>query len=397
MDEINEQDAAKPAKNGKIVPNLDIAVTILESDPYFDNGIWYDEFLNRFLTGNPPREWKDADDIATRLYIQRECGIKKISRGDVCEALALIATRNKRNCVKQWVESLQWDKTPRIEHMLSDHFGVDETAYTLAVSKNFWLSMIARIMKPGCQVDNMMVLIGKQGAKKSSALRIIGGDWFAEQHQDASNPKAFAEIIQGKILIEISEMDSFNKATITSVKQIVTCVSDRYRNPYDRHATDHPRQCIFAGTTNREDWGGDVTGARRFWPIRIPHGHIVDIAAIAKNREQYFAEALAIYLNGATWWEMPEEETEDHQSALYTPPAWVEPIQNYIEFEDNVRRVEPITELRISDIMSEALKLEKSQWNKGSEMRIAECLTHLGFSRKKRRVGTQTHWLWVKN
>jgi len=97
-------------------------------------------------------------------------------------------------------------------------------------------------------------------------LQIIGGDWFAEQHESATNPKGFAEILQGKLLIEISEMDSFNRTEVNRVKQTVSCPSDRYRPSYGHHAQDHLRQCIFVGTTNRDDYGNDDTGLRRFLP-----------------------------------------------------------------------------------------------------------------------------------
>src|SRR5262249_11330228 len=134
-------------------------------------------------------------------------------------------------------------------------------------SHNFWLSLVARAYKPGCKVDNMIVLEGGQGIGKSTALDIIGGDWYTEQHESASNPKAFAEILQGKLLVEISEMDAFNGSQINRVKQTITCQSDRYRPAYGRYAKDHLRRCIFVGTTNRDDWNKDETGARRFWPI----------------------------------------------------------------------------------------------------------------------------------
>jgi predicted P-loop ATPase len=96
--------------------------------------------------------------------------------------------------------------------------------------------MVARVYNPGCKVDNMVILEGVQGVGKSSALQIIGGPWFAEQHESATNPKAFAEILQGKLLIEISEMHAFNRAEVNRVKQTISCPSDRFRASYGRYA-----------------------------------------------------------------------------------------------------------------------------------------------------------------
>src|SRR5207302_6188158 len=131
-------------------------------------------------------------------------------------------------------------------------------------------------------VDNMLVLDGTQGIGKSSALRAIAGEWFAEQHESATS-KDFYQVLQGKMLVEISEMDSFSRAEVTKVKQVVTCTNDRFRESYGRRAEDHPRQCIFVGTSNK--WThDDETGARRFWPIDCRG--TVDVAAIAAVRPQ---------------------------------------------------------------------------------------------------------------
>lgn len=384
------------ARGGPPAANLDNAVTILESHPQFKNIIRYDEFLNRLITETPPREWVDADDLTVTLFIQRRCGLGKMSRDTVTQAILLLGHRNQQNCVREWMDARgqEWDGVPRIDNVFEDHFGTPATSYTRAVSKNFWLSMVARIYRPGCQVDNMIVLEGKQGTMKSSALRIIGGEWFTEQHESATNLKAFAEIIQGKMLIEISEMDSFVRSDMTKVKQVITNLNDRYREPYGKHARDHPRQCVFAGTTNRDDWNRDETGARRFWPIRC--NGVIDCAALATYRDQYFAEAVHRYRAGESWWTTPEVETRNEQDARYIAPAWIEPIERYIEYSGSDRRSFPLTQITVPEILELALKIPTSQWTKAMEMRVAECLKRLEFSRGKRRIDGIQQKYWFK-
>jgi len=376
------------------LPTLNSALTILETDPQMQGKIWYDEFLARFLTGDPPREWTDADDLQIQLYMQRASRIHKIGREAVCGALHLIAHRNRKNCVKDWLNSLKWDKTPRVEMMFSDHFGAANTAYTQAVSKNFWVSMVARVFQPGSQVDTMIVLEGPQGTMKSSALRVIGGDWFTEQHESAMNPKAFAEIIQGKLLIEISEMDSFVRAEMTKVKQVITCVSDRFREPWAKHASDHPRQCIFAGTTNRDDWNRDETGARRFWPIKC--NGMIDLEALKRNRTQYFAEAVALYKAKASWWITPEEETKREQDSRYHADVWAETITWFVthdKFGDEwIERTEKIPAITIDTLLSEAVQVKRDRWTRSEQMRVAGILKRLGYTRKQKNDGS---WHYV--
>src|SRR5262245_2898464 len=95
--------------------NLNNAVYILESDPKLRNHVWYDEFRQRLMTGNPARDWQDSDDLELCIYIQRDIGITRMTREVVAQAVITVAHRNVRNCLREWLDSLQWDSEPRIE------------------------------------------------------------------------------------------------------------------------------------------------------------------------------------------------------------------------------------------------------------------------------------------
>jgi putative DNA primase/helicase len=325
------------------------------------------------MTGKPAREWSDADDISLALYMQRDIGLPRIGREIVSQAVVAMAYRNERNCVRAWLEALEHDWTSRVDSFFSDCFGADETEYTKAASRNFWLSMIARVFEPGCKVDNMIVLEGAQGVGKSTALQVIGGEWFAEQHESATNPKAFAEILQGKWLIEISEMDSFNRAEVNRVKQTVSCPSDRFRASYGRHAKDHPRQCVFVGTTNRDDWNRDETGARRFWPISCRGTVRVDL--VRQNREQLFAEAVARYKAGEPHWMMPAEATKAEQEGRFQADPWLDNITTIVKGESNVT----------TSFVAEKLGIDLARRDRAVEMRIGACLRFMGWKRQQKR------------
>lgn len=365
--------------------NLNNAVTLIESDPDLAGLVWYDEFLGKLITGNPSREWRDTDDLDVTLHIQRRCGVDKMTRDVVSQAVVLTARHNKRNCVTEWLDSLEWDKTERIADSFTDYFSAKNTLYTRAAAKNFWLSLVARAYRPGCQADNMIVLEGHQGTKKSSALRVIGGDWFVEQHEAATNAKAFAENIQGKLLVEISEMDAFNRSEVTKVKQIITCLNDRYRDSYARYSSDHPRRCIFAGTTNRDDWNRDETGARRFWPVRCSGE--MDVSGLAANREQLFAEAVHQFKAGVSWWEMPFGETSAEQDERYEHDVWQDFIVEWIALK---------TETTAAEVLTGCLKFDTAKIGKFDQMRVAACLRHLGWIKKTQRVDGKTRKTWMR-
>lgn len=369
------------------MPNatLSNAVAVMENDEALKGGVWYDTFLQRVMTDEPPREWGDSDDINLTLYMQRGVGLPKISREIVSQAVIAIAYRNPRNCVRDWLEGLKHDGTPRIDKFFADCMGAEDSEYTSAASRNFWLSMVARVFNPGCKVDNMVVLEGPQGAGKSSALQTIGGPHFAEQHESATNPKAFAEILQGKLLVEISEMDSFNRAEVNRVKQTISCPADRFRASYGRHAKDHPRQCVFVGTTNRDDWNRDETGARRFWPIAC-RGQI-QLELVRENREQLFAEAVVRHKAGEAHWLMPAETTKTEQDARYQADPWLAGIEMIVKGESEVT----------TSHVAEKLNISLERRDRATEMRIGACLRFLGWHRKqKRTAGNDRFYVYSK-
>ena len=357
---------------GGPIPNLRNAVSVLEFDPKYKGTIWFDEFTGQVMTGNHGRPWIDSDDLEFALHMQGELGITRMGVETAARAVLSIASTNKRNVVLDWIGSLQWDQTARVDKFFTDFFGAEDTEYTSAASRNFWLSLAARILTPGCKVDNMVVLEGPQGVGKSQALKLIAGDWFAEQHESATNPKAFAEILQGKILVEISEMDAFNRAEVNRVKQTISCSSDRFRASYGRYAADHPRTCIFVGTTNRDDWNRDETGARRFWPIACQGS--IDLLGITNNRDQLLAEAASRIGRSEPYWQMPYDATSDEQRARFQHDSW---------FGEVERILMGRTDTTTHDILV-ALGIETARQGRSEQMRVASILRFMGWERRRK-------------
>lgn len=352
---------------GSPIYNVDNAQRVLEGRTEFDELVWYDEFHKRFFTrfnfdtfrNEKLREWTDVDVLHLLLFMQRQLGLRRMSEDMVSKAVRIYAHNKRRNEPLDWMTSLKWDEVSRIETFFIDCFGAVDNEYARAVGRNFWIGMVARIIRPGCKLDNMIVLEGGQGAFKSTALEAIGAGWYTEVKESVQSNDFFM-VLHGKLLCEIAELDSFGKADITRIKQVVTCKTDRYRAPYDRTAQDNPRMSIFVGSTNDTHYLRDNTGARRFWPIKC--GTIVP-SKIKEMRDQLFAEAVARLGRNETWWEMPAAAAIE-QEARRQVDAWEDAIETCLvgrtettmleiagHLKIEIGKLDMVTQRRISNVL----------------------------------------------
>ena len=229
----------------------------------------------------------------------------------------------------------------------------------------------------------MVVLEGPQGVGKTKALRIIGGPWYVEANESVTT-KDFFMLFPGKLIVEIAELDGFSKAEVTRIKQVITCTVDRYRKPYGRGADDHPRRCVFVGSTNELKYLRDPTGGRRFWPI---HTSAIDFAAITDLRDHLYAEASARVKRGEPWYLMPASTSEE-QEARRQSDEWEDLIEQHI----NPGKVE----LRLADVAQEALGLDPGKLDMQTQRRIGSIMHRLGWTKTVIRRGGTTIRFWVR-
>lgn len=374
------------SSNGTPLVNIDNAAAVLEGHDALRGRFYYDDFLKRLMTtwgpDDAPREWTDGDDVLLTRWMQRTLKLGKIAPATVRDAVTAVALGNRRNEAIDWLNGLPWDGVPRLADLLPTAFQTVRTPYTEAVGRCWLVSMVARVLDPGCKVDTMPVFEGGQGIKKSTAMQaLVGARWFAEASESPTS-KDFYQVLQGKLLIEIAEMDTFSRAEVHTIKRVITCRVDRYRAPYGRRAEDYPRMSVFAGTTNKDDWNRDETGARRFWPVACAG---VDIAWIERHRTQLFAEAVARYDRGEPWWDVPDAAARDEQEARRSSDEWEPVIERWLLGRD---------EVTVGDVLEGALKLPPDKWDKASQMRAATALRVLGWVRTTARRGGRLVKVW---
>ncbi len=379
-------------------------VVVLTEHELWRGLLRYDSLGNRIIkTRTPPYggeagELTDIDggEIAAWFGDPANMGMAIKSQMAI-EAAEIVANRDKVHPVCEYLESLRWDGTKRLPDLFMDYCGAVGTSYVRAVGPMFMISAVARVMEPGCKVDFMVVLEGDQGLGKSQFVReLFGAGWFAEAMESPAH-KDFYQTLQGRWAIEISEMQSFSKADINKVKQAVTTQVDVYRPSYGRYTRSFPRQCIFVGTTNDDEYLRDPTGARRFLPIRCTD---VNIELLRSMRDQLWAEALARYRGKEPWWNIPEEAAQE-QDARYQRDSWEDVIVEWVERNapDShypIEMVGAINSVTITDILQHALRMEIGKHSRPDQLRVGAILRRMGWKRKKCRVGGNVAWKYVR-
>ncbi len=365
--------------------NLHNVHTAFDQDPTLQALVWYDSFLDRLQTAHDgcTREWTDSDDVQWCIYLQDVYGLRSVTPTMVRSVIEKRSRADPKHLVRAWLGGLAWDGVPRLDHAFEDYWGVqcddDQPCdFVRAASRNFLISLVARVMRPGCQVDTMPVFEGPQGIFKSRALRVLASDaWHVTAHESVGT-KDFLQVFPGKWIVEIAELDAFSRAEVTRVKSVMSTPVDRYRPSYGRSARDYPRQCVFAGTTNVDNWGRDETGLRRFWPIKCG---AIDLPSLVAARAQLFAEAAAQFAAGATWWEMPESTLLVQASRQHESP-FQEPLSVWL-----LQRSDPIT---LYEAMHDGLKIDAVRISPAIEKDTSKALRALGWHSKPTRYASET-------
>lgn len=269
------------------------------------NTIRWNELAQRAEWNGHPIEDRHLVDI--RLILEAH-GFEP-TVGDVLPAVTRHAHENAFHPVRDYLRSLKWDGSPRLDRWLQGCLGSPDTPFVRAVGRKTLIAAVARAFKPGCKVDTVLVLEGPQGLKKSTAIAaLFGEDVTAESVNLFDQHNKMVMAMMGAWVVELAEFIAIQRKDQNSVKGMLSMRSDRVVLPYAKLASDHPRQCIFFGTINPGESGGyltDGTGNRRYWPVQVSK---VDIARITNNRDQLWAEAYKAFLAGEQWWLTDDEE-----------------------------------------------------------------------------------------
>jgi len=379
------QTVGKPRKT---LGNLCI---ILESDPRQAGQLRYNAFSN--TVEYRQEQITDADLARLVVWVGNNYELH-VSVDMMASAVGVISRDNEYHPLRDYLDGVrwQWDKTARANHWLTDYLGVEDTELTRVMGRKFLISMVARAyaaLPTGAKVDTTLVLVGGQGAGKSTALaELVGRQWFSDTAIDLTNQKDAMTAIQGVWLYEFAELDSIKGKEATRVKSFLTAVVDKFRPAYGRFDVRHARNVVFAGTTNNEDGGflNDPTGSRRFWPVKVG---AIDIQGLAAVRDQLWAEAKTLYDDGHIWWldQAEAELLEGNNSQYVQDDVWTDKVSGYLLGKQTVGTLE---------LLTDCLGFDVDRTHSGHQRRIGAILTGLGWSQKRTREDGKQARLWCR-
>jgi putative DNA primase/helicase len=371
---------------------------VLASHTAWDGVLVFDEFVSAVNKSRPPptraqdgtgsgTEWTEADTARTRAWFASEVGFEP-SVSDVEQAVITVAHNRTVHPVRRYLRGLSWDGVPRIDGVLASYFGASATPYTRSVGPRWLISAVARVMRPGCQADCMVVLEGAQGAGKSTGLAaLFTTAWFADTGIHIGDKDSY-QALRGKWCYEFGELAAIKGRDIERVKSFVSARVDTYRPSYGRRTVDFSRQCVFAGTTNDSEYLADRTGNRRFWPVACG---TVDVDALHRDRAHLWAEAVTRFDSGDAWHvDTPELRAlcAEEQAEREMDDPWVSLIGEWIHREQIKGSTIATDGLTTARVLSDALSVRDAEMHRGLETRVGAALRRLGWEpRRLRREG----------
>lgn len=379
--------------NGVVRANLFNACHALRKSPEFAGLLQYDEMSMQTVATKPtpwdrecPRPWRNFDDSAATEWLQSQD--IQIGREITQQAVEKVAGERPYHPLRDWLSSLQWDETPRVDDWLTFHLGAARSPYVQAVGAAWMISAVARIFQPGCKADHIMILEGKQGIRKSTALKTLAGaEWFTDEMADFGSKDAAMQM-RGVWIIELAELDHLSRSEASRIKAFMSRSTDRFRPPYGARLVEAPRECVFAGTVNDDEYLKDSTGNRRFWPIRV--GASIDIEGLASEREQLWAEAVHRYRQGEPWWltdSGTEKQANREQRERVEIDPWEPLILDWMARQND--------EFSTTEILLRCIEKHRKDVGRADQMRVSKILKQNGFVRQQKRFGGAVAHVWI--
>ncbi len=350
--------------------------------------------------GGEPGEWSEEDDMMLGEFLAREHRLIIKGLGTLRAGVQMAARENRHHPIVEHVKALEWDGTSRLGTWMVDCLGVEDRPYVRLISRFFIMGMVARLLRPGCKFDYMLILQGAQGLGKSSAFKALAEPYFMDTPFRIGDKDSYLSL-QGVWLVEFSELESMSKAESTAIKAFVSSTEDRFRPPYGSRMVKMPRRAVLAGTTNGNEFLKDATGDRRMWPVHVTE---VRLDLLKACRDQLFAEAYHVLrtkrgTDEARYYPTPAEERElfhPEQDRWRLVDVWTDILADYVNSKATHKNLDPNDPPQIrrgffstQELFENALGIKPERMDNAKLMqtRVGSAMRELGFTAERERSG----------
>lgn len=370
-----------------IVMNTENICRILRYHEHFKGRFRHDIFKNVLEVKDYGKDaWhnieeNDAITVQTEISVIFSSHFAMVSKGMCFDSIIRICKECAIDSGSDYLRSLIWDGKERLDSWLMHTVGAPDDIYHRAVASNWLKGAVKRVIEPGCKFDYVLVLEGPQGSKKSTCLSVLAGSLGHVETTMGTENKDFYMQFAGKMFVEFSEGETLSRTEVKRMKAIITTQVDKYRPPYERGSQDFPRRCVFAMTTNQEEYLKDETGNRRWLPVKLEFAE-ANIEWLSANREQLFAEAYDRVVNKKeTVYEFPKKETEAIQQSRRISDENSDLVANWYHVTlSEAQRRQGITNQQVyRDCLHGGMASKPmDKWN---EMKIAEILKNINLKK----------------
>lgn len=380
----------KRDKHG-VLNTLPNVLTILAIPEVTQHQISYDTFKDGLMTAPVnSTEWRpiqDTDYTAMRVWLENVGNFHPVSKDMVRDAVHYLGVQNQMDTAQQWLKGLKWDGIPRVESFMPRYMGTIDATYERSVGKYLWTALAGRIMAPGCQVDMVPILVGKQGLGKTQGIKALvpHKDFYVEIRLDEPDD-TIARKMRGTLVGELNELRGLRTADLDRIKAFVTRTDEKWTPKYMEFATTFSRRLVMVGTTNEDEFLVDDEN-RRWLPVRTSG---VNVAAIMRDRDQLWAEAMDIWLAEGVQWEEAERLARGAQTDYVVEDNWAAMIGTWLEDNGD-------GPIRIHDVLLQAVGLNPTQVTRSHELRVGKILRDAGYNKTVTSVGKIRGKFWVNS
>ena len=355
-------------------------------------------------TGKDAKICEGARSIE-RYYLELARQNKRVSKDVAFDVVVQVARQNEYNPVTDYLDHVSKNVAPAYIDRLATTYLRPEDAHlsepTLydEMLKKTLIAAVARAYDEGCKFDNACVIIGDQGARKSTFWSVLGGEFFSDALRDI-NGKDSLQVLANSWIMEWAELEAItNKKMAGDIKSFLSQSTDVYRVPYGKVAEKFKRRGIIVGTSNKTDgFLVDETGNRRFWCIKTSRSILnpIDCEGLLEERDAIWSAACSLYDHGNGENLLLSKENqiivnEENKEYIIDNP-WKTVIQEFIERPQNHNR-----ELTTEAVLTEAIEKPVERQNRYDQMQCANILKELGYEKRRRGGRDSRKWVYIRD